>query len=70
MGNSLVNTRDQRFVLFEQLGIEKLFESEVFKDFTRDDLLMVLNEGKRALEVAMPLQREGLSIQLRRQIGQ
>jgi len=25
MSNSLVNTRDQRFVLFEQIGIDKLF---------------------------------------------
>ncbi len=27
MGNMLVNTRDQKFVLYEQIGIEKLFDS-------------------------------------------
>ena len=42
MSNLLVNTRDQQFVLFEQLGIEKLFESETFKDFTKDDLLIAI----------------------------
>jgi alkylation response protein AidB-like acyl-CoA dehydrogenase len=60
MGNSLVNTRDQRFVLFEQLGIEKLFEAEAFKDFTKDDLLMVLNEAeKMAVNVILPTLAEG-----------
>ena len=60
MGNSLVNTRDQRFVLFEQLGIDKLFESEAFKDFSRDDLLMVLNEAeKMAVNVILPTLAEG-----------
>ena len=60
MGNSLVNTRDQRFVLFEQLGIDKLLESEAFKDFSRDDLLMVLNEAeKMAVNVILPTLAEG-----------
>ena len=35
MSNLLVNTRDQQFVLFEQLGIEKLFESESLPIFPR-----------------------------------
>ena len=35
MSNLLVNTRDQQFVLFEQLGIEKLFESEAFVESRR-----------------------------------
>jgi alkylation response protein AidB-like acyl-CoA dehydrogenase len=60
MGNLLVNTRDQRFVLFEQLGIEKLFETEAFKDFTKDDLLMVLNEAeKMAVNVLLPTLAQG-----------
>ncbi|MCK5539614.1 MAG: acyl-CoA dehydrogenase N-terminal domain-containing protein [Deltaproteobacteria bacterium] len=26
MGNGLVNVRDQKFILFEQIGIDKLFK--------------------------------------------
>jgi hypothetical protein len=60
MSNLLVNTRDQEFVLFEQLGIEKLFESEAFKDFTKDDLLMILKEAeKMAVNVVAPTLAEG-----------
>ncbi|MDQ5986986.1 MAG: Butyryl-CoA dehydrogenase [Syntrophus sp. SKADARSKE-3] len=60
MSNLLVNTRDQQFVLFEQLGIEKLFESEAFKDFTKDDLLMILNEAEKlAVNVIAPTLKEG-----------
>jgi hypothetical protein len=60
MSNLLVNTRDQEFVLFEQLGIEKLFESEAFKDFSKDDLLMVLKEAeKMAVNVIAPTLAEG-----------
>ncbi len=60
MSNLLVNTRDQQFVLFEQLGIEKLFESEAFKDFSKDDLLMILNEAEKfAVNVIAPTLAEG-----------
>jgi alkylation response protein AidB-like acyl-CoA dehydrogenase len=60
MSNLLVNTRDQEFVLFEQLGIEKLFESEAFKDFSKDDLLMVFKEAeKMAVNVIAPTLAEG-----------
>lgn len=60
MSNLLVNTRDQQFVLFEQLGIEKLFESEAFKDFSKDDLLMILNEAEKlAVNVIAPTLKEG-----------
>jgi alkylation response protein AidB-like acyl-CoA dehydrogenase len=60
MSNLLVNTRDQQFVLFEQLGIEKLFESEAFKDFTKDDLLMIMKEAEKlAVNVIAPTLKEG-----------
>jgi hypothetical protein len=60
MGNGLVNTRDQQFVLFEQLGIETLFERDPFKDFTKDDVLMMLNEAeKMAVNVLLPTYAEG-----------
>ena len=55
MSNLLVNARDQYFILFEQLGMEKLFETETFKDFSKDDALMILSEAeKMALNVLLP----------------
>ena len=60
MSNGLVNTRDQQFVLFEQLGIEKLFEYDAYKDFSRDDLQMILNEAEKlAVNVLAPCNKEG-----------
>ena len=60
MSNLLVNTRDQEFVLFEQLQIDKLFETEAFKDFTKDDLLMVLREAEKlAVNIIAPTLAEG-----------
>jgi len=55
MSNLLVNMRDQQFVLFEQLEIEKLFTTEKFKDFSKDDVVMMMNEAeKMALNVILP----------------
>jgi len=60
MSNLLVNTRDQQFVLFEQLGIEKFFKTEAYKDFSKDDLLMILSEAeKMAVNVVAPTFAEG-----------
>ena len=60
MSNGLVNTRDQQFVLFEQLGIEKLFEYEAYKDFAKDDLTMILNEAEKlAVNELAPACKEG-----------
>ena len=60
MSNLIVNTRDQRFVLFEQLDVEKLLQSERFKDFTKDDLLMILNEAEKlAVNVIAPTLKDG-----------
>jgi alkylation response protein AidB-like acyl-CoA dehydrogenase len=55
MGNTLVNTRDQRFVLYEQIGIERLFTFDKFKDFSRDMIDMVLTEAEKfAVEEILP----------------
>ena len=60
MSNLLVNARDQHFLLFEQFGIEKLFEAETFKDFSKDDVLMMMNEAeKMALNVILPTYEVG-----------
>ncbi len=55
MGNTLVNTRDQRFVLFEQLGVESLFTSGKYEDYSREVVEMVLTEAeKMAVDVVLP----------------
>ena len=60
MSNLLVNQRDQEFLLFEQLGIEKLFSTEAFKDFSKEDALMMLKEAeKMALNEILPTYAAG-----------
>ncbi len=66
MSNLLVNTRDQQFVLYEQLGIEKLFQSAKYADYSRDTVDMLLKEAeKMALDVILPTyvpgDREGVT---------
>ena len=54
MSNLLVNRRDQEFLLYEQLGIEKLFRNK-FADYAKETVDMMLNEAeKMALEVILP----------------
>lgn len=60
MSNLLVNQRDQAFVLFEQLGIEQLFQTETFKDFSKEDALMMVKESeKMALNEILPTYAAG-----------
>jgi alkylation response protein AidB-like acyl-CoA dehydrogenase len=48
--------RDIRFILYEQLGIERLCQFDKFKDFSKETFDMVLEEGaKLAAEVISPL---------------
>ena len=37
--------------------MEKLFEYEVFKDFTKNDLVMVLNESEKMIVYALLIGR-------------
>jgi alkylation response protein AidB-like acyl-CoA dehydrogenase len=60
MSNLLVNTRDQEFLLYEQIGIEKLFGFKKFTDFSKDVVDMVRAEAERmAVEVIAPTLEEG-----------
>ena len=68
MGNTLVNMRDQRFILFEQLGIDTLFATEKYADYSNDVVDMMLNEAeKMAVDVILPTydvaDREGAQFQ-------
>lgn len=60
MGNLLVNARDQQFVLFEQLGVEKLFESKAYADFSKDMVQMMQSEAEKlAVNVLLPAYADG-----------
>jgi len=60
MGNLLVNTRDQQFLLFEQFGIEKVFDSEAYGGYSKDDVLMILSEAeKMVVNDVFPTLKEG-----------
>ena len=55
-GTFPINMRDIKFILYEQLGIERLCQFEKFKDYSRETFDMVLEEGaKLATEVIAPL---------------
>ncbi len=55
MGNTLVNTRDQRFILFEQLGIGDLFTAGKYEDYSQELIEMVMTEAeKMAVDVVLP----------------
>jgi hypothetical protein len=55
MGNTLVNTRDQKFALYEQIGIERLFSFEKYQEFSRDLIDMMLTEAEKfAVEEILP----------------
>ena len=54
MSNLLVNRRDQEFLLYEQLGIDKLFRGK-YADYSKETVDMMLNEAeKMAVEVIAP----------------
>ena len=60
MSNLLVNTRDQKFLLYEQIGIDKLFGFEKYADYSKEVVDMVLSEAeKMAVEVIAPTLEEG-----------
>ena len=60
MASLLVDERDVRFVLFEQLGVEDLCKNEKFSDFSRDLFEMILSEAHKVAEnLLFPLNRKG-----------
>ncbi len=55
-GTFPINMRDIKFVLYEQLGIERLCQFEKYKDYSKETFDMVLEEGaKLAAEIIAPL---------------
>jgi len=59
-GTFPINMRDIKFVLYEQLGVERLCQFDKFKDFSRETFDMVLEEAaKLASEVIAPVNSPG-----------
>ncbi len=59
MSNLLVNTRDQQFVLYEQLGIEDIFKAK-YADYAKETVDMILTEAeKMAIDVILPTYVDG-----------
>lgn len=55
-GTFPVNMRDIHFVLYEQLGVQRLCDFEKYKDFSKEAFDLVLEEGARlASEIIAPL---------------
>jgi len=50
MSSLIVDERDQKFILYEMLDVERLCESAPFKDFSRDMFDMILKEGQKFSE--------------------
>ena len=50
MANLLVDERDQKFVLFEQLNIEELCQTEKFSEMSREMFDMVLDTAQKLAE--------------------
>ena len=53
MAKLLIDDRDQKFVLFEQLKIGKLSESKLYADFDEEVYAMVLDEAQKLATKAM-----------------
>ena len=68
MANLIVDERDQKFVLYEMLGVDKLCEKAPYTDFSPDVFDMVLTEAQKfAVEEIFPTlvesDREGCKLE-------
>jgi alkylation response protein AidB-like acyl-CoA dehydrogenase len=60
MGDYVADIRDIKFVLFEQLDMQKLLATERYSGFSREDIEMVLDQAyKMAREVLGPANAKG-----------
>jgi alkylation response protein AidB-like acyl-CoA dehydrogenase len=59
MANLIMDERDQKFVLYEMLNMDKLCEHPRFADFSRETFDMILDEARKfALEEIFPTLKE------------
>lgn len=60
MANLILDERDQHFLLYEMLEVEKLCENPLYADFSKDIFDMILTEAQKfAVEEVFPTLVEG-----------
>ena len=60
MENKISSLKDAKFVIFDQLRVEELCESERFQEHSRETFEMVINEAERlAINELAPVNSEG-----------
>jgi hypothetical protein len=60
MTSKIVDVKDQHFIMYDMLGVDKLCEHDQFKDFSKDMFDMILNEAeKMGTDVIFPTMSEG-----------
>ncbi len=60
MAQTVGDLRDINFVLFEQLGVDKMTEDEKYSDFNRKTFEMIIKEARKfSLKEILPTYSEG-----------
>ena len=60
MSSLILDERDQQFVLYEMLGVEKVCEQPKYADFSKETFNMILTEAQKiAVEEILPTLAEG-----------
>lgn len=60
MADFLVDLRDIKFVVFDQIGVDKLIEQEKFSEYDADDFEALLDEAvKQGKDIFAPLSADG-----------
>ncbi|MCX5851671.1 MAG: acyl-CoA dehydrogenase N-terminal domain-containing protein, partial [Deltaproteobacteria bacterium] len=60
MAGVILDERDQKFMLYEMLEVEKLCESPLYEEFSKDVFDMILKEAEKlAVEEIFPTLKEG-----------
>jgi alkylation response protein AidB-like acyl-CoA dehydrogenase len=71
MAQVIADRRDVDFVLFEQLGVDKLSEHEKFAEFNRKTVELIVSEARNlAIKEILPTQKEGDQVGCRFENGQ
>ncbi len=60
MAQSIIDRRDQEFVLHEMLSVEKLADHELFEEFNKKTINMIISEARNlAVKEILPTQKTG-----------
>ena len=70
MAQVIADRRDVDFVLFEQLGVDQLSQNEVFAEFNRKTIELIVSEARNlAVKEILPTQKDGDQIGCRFENG-